>query len=481
MVTLYNTLTGSRDAFVPRKDKTVGMYACGPTVYNYMHIGNLRSFLFEDILRRTLQFNGFKVKHIMNITDVGHLTSDADIGQDKMLLAAIREKKSVHAIADFYTTAFLADIKKMNLLPPTKLCKATDHIKEQIAMIKTLEKKGYTYFKGGNVYFDTSKINDYRKLAQLDLDADTQARVQHDANKKNPHDFVLWFTKSKFQEQEMKWPSPWGPAGYPGWHIECSAMATKYLGKQFDIHCGGIDHIPVHHTNEIAQSEAANGKKPWVKYWLHNEFLVLGKEKMAKSGENFITLSTLIEKGFDPLDYRYFCLGTHYRKPLMFSYEALYGAKIALQRINSFITFMMTFRDPLRQKGKQDFSIKKLIKSSEKEFRDNFNDDLNSPKALAVLHEFVGQIHKKFSLEGISKRDAKDVINFMKKVDYVLGIMNFGEEKTKIPAQVKKLAEQRLQARSIKDWQKADELREKIKELGYIVGDTKEGYEIKKE
>ncbi|MEK6809202.1 MAG: cysteine--tRNA ligase [Nanoarchaeota archaeon] len=460
-LTLYNTLSRTRDKFVPLKDKTVSMYACGPTVYNYMHIGNLRSFLFEDILKRTLQFNGFKVKHVMNITDVGHLTSDADEGEDKMLKGARRENKTVWQVADFYTKAFLDDVKKMNLLPPTKLCKATGHIEEQIGMIKVLEKKGYTYFKGGNVYFDTSKIDDYGKLAQLNLDLDAQARVEKDVNKRNPHDFVLWFTRSKFQEQEMKWDSPFGK-GYPGWHIECSAMATKYLGKQFDIHCGGIDHIPVHHTNEIAQSEAANGKKPWVRYWLHNEFLVLQGEKMAKSGDNFITLSALIEKGFEPLDYRYFCLGTHYRKPLMFSYEALEGAKAGRKRLND--RFLELKKTGTLSPAKQ----KKYLET----FTDNINDDLNTPKTLAALWDVLKD-------ENLADKDKRSLLlNF----DKVLGLNLKGlkKEKTKVPVQVKKLAEQRLQARNNKDWKKADELREKIKELGYVVGDTKEGYEIAK-
>jgi cysteinyl-tRNA synthetase len=459
-LTLFNTLTRTRERFVPLKDKNVGMYACGPTVYHYAHIGNLRSYIFEDLLKRTLQFNQFKVRHVMNITDVGHLTSDADVGQDKMLLAAFREKKSVHAIADFYTKAFKEDLKKLNILSPNLFCKATDHIKEQIEMIKVLEKKGFTYFRGGNVYFDTSKIDDYGKLAQLGLDADTQARVQHDQNKKNPHDFVLWFTKSKFQEQEMKWDSPFG-RGYPGWHIECSAMATKYLGKQFDIHCGGIDHIPVHHTNEIAQSEAANGKKPWVKYWLHNEFLVLGKEKMAKSGENFITLSTLQEKGFDPLDYRYFCLGTHYRKPLTFSYEALEGAKAARKRLNE--KFL-----ELKKTGTVSVKQKKYLQT----FTEDMNDDLNTAKALATLWDVLKD-------ESLNDKDKHFLLLTFDKI-LGLNLKGLKKEKTKIPAEVKKLAEQRLQARSNKDWKKADELRDKIKELGYIVGDTKEGYELTK-
>jgi len=462
MLTLFNTLTRTKEKFVPLKEKNVGIYACGPTVYQYMHIGNLRSFLFEDILRRTLQFNGFKVKHVMNITDVGHLTSDEDAGEDKMLKGARRENKTVWQVADFYTKAFQNDIKKMNLLPANKLCKATDHIKEQVEMIKALEKKSYTYFKGGNVYFDTSKIDDYGKLAQLDLDADTQARVQHDQNKKNLHDFVLWFTKSKFQEQEMKWDSPWGK-GYPGWHIECSAMATKYLGKQFDIHCGGIDHIPVHHTNEIAQSEAANGKKPWVKYWLHNEFLVLQGQKMAKSGESFITLSTLMEKGFDPLDYRYFCLGTHYRKPLMFSYEALEGAKAARKRLNDRFLELKKTGTASAVKQKKHLQI----------FADDINDDLNTAKALALLWEVLKE-------EALSDKDKRSLLLQFDKV-LGLNLSKLKKEKTTVPAEIKRLAEQRLQARNSKDWKKADELRNKIKELGYVVGDTKEGYELKKE
>ena len=333
-LTLFNTLTRKKEPFVPIKKNEVGLYTCGPTVYAFAHIGNLRTYIFEDLLKRTLLFNHFNVKHIMNITDVGHLTSDSDTGEDKMLKGAKREKKTVWEIADFYTKAFQSDIKKLNILNPNIWCKATDHIKEQIALIQRLEQKGFTYVAGGNVYFDTSKLEDYGKLARLNLDAEQQSRVDKDENKKNLHDFVLWFTKSKFEEQEMKWPSLWGEAGYPGWHIECSAMSMKYLGEQFDIHCGGIDHINIHHTNEIAQSEAATGKKPWVKYWLHGEFLVIGKDtKMAKSGDNFITLSTLEQRGYHPLDYRYFCLGTHYRMPLTFSFEALDGAKTARKRL----------------------------------------------------------------------------------------------------------------------------------------------------
>ncbi|MBI2102632.1 cysteine--tRNA ligase [Candidatus Woesearchaeota archaeon] len=460
-LTLYNTLSRKKEPFVPLKKNEVGLYTCGPTVYNYVHIGNLRAYLFDDILKRTLLFNKFPVKHVMNITDVGHLTSDEDEGEDKMLKGAQREKKTVWEVAAFYTKAFQENMKKLNILSPDILCKATDHIKEQIALIQQLEKKGFTYFKGGNVYFDTSKLSDYGKLAKLSLDAEAKARVQKDQNKKNHHDFVLWFTKSKSQEQEMKWPSPWG-VGYPGWHIECSAMSMKYLGEQFDIHCGGIDHIPVHHTNEIAQSEAAIGKKPWVKYWLHNEFLVLGQgEKMAKSGENFVTLPTLEQGGYHPLDYRYFCLGTHYRHPLMFSYEALDGAKTARRRL---IDKVLEFK---KNKDKASATKQKPFLQT---FTDAINDDLNTPQALAVVWDVV----KDEALSG------KDKYVLLAKFDAILGLDLKTVKEEKIPTEVLRLAIERLQARQNKDWKKSDELRERISRFGYVVGDTKEGFEIKK-
>ncbi|MDP3990529.1 MAG: cysteine--tRNA ligase [archaeon] len=464
-VTLYNTLTRKREKFVPLK-KTVGLYTCGPTVYNYAHIGNLRSYIFEDILKRTLLFNNFKVKHVMNITDVGHLTSDADTGEDKLLKGARREKKTVPEIADFYTKSFLSDINKLNIQKPDILSKATEHIAEQIQMIQQLEKKGFTYTAGGNVYFDTNKIKDYGKLAQLKLanKGKSKARVDKDRNKKNPYDFVLWFTKSKFQDQEMKWKSPFGE-GYPGWHLECSAMASKYLGNQFDIHCGGIDHISVHHTNEIAQSEAAFGKKPWAKYWLHNEFLVLGKgEKMAKSGDNFVTISSLEEKGFDPLDYRYFCLGTHYRKPLMFSYEALEGAKSSRRKL---VDKVLEIQLSKEKKSKENSTKQKKYLDR---FMNSVNDDLNTPKALAVVWELLKD----------EKLNDKDKYSLILKFDSVFGLgLNKLKEET-IPSNIIKLAKERLKARQNKDWVKSDELRERICSLGYEIGDTKDGYELKK-
>ncbi len=463
MLQLFNTLTRKKEPFIPFNKKQVRYYACGPTVYHFAHIGNLRSYIFEDVLKRVLLWNKFKVKHVMNITDVGHLTSDADTGEDKMLLGAKREHKSVWEIADFYTKAFQEDLKKLNILSPNIWCKATDHIKEQIALIQKLEKKGFTYIAGENVYFDTSKLSDYGKLAKLDLQAEAKARVEKDPHKKNPHDFVLWFTKSKFQEQEMKWPSPWG-TGYPGWHLECSAMSMKYLGEQFDIHCGGIDHIPVHHTNEIAQSEAATGKKPWVKYWLHNEFLVLAEGKrMGKSEGNILTLSTLQERGFHPLDYRYFCLGTHYRMPLMFSLEALEGAKNTRRRLVEKVL-------ELKKGRKNEPSNQDLAEDYLERFTEQINDDLNTPQALATMWEMLKD-------EGLN---GKEKYTLLLKFDAVLGLNLKKVKEEKIPKEVIKLAEERLIARHNKDWKKADELRQKIAALGYSVGDTKEGYEVRK-
>ncbi|MBT4936157.1 cysteine--tRNA ligase [Candidatus Woesearchaeota archaeon] len=456
-LTLYNTLARKKETFVPLKKGSVGMYCCGPTVYNYAHVGNLRSYIFEDVLRRVLEFNKFKVKHVTNITDVGHLTSDADVGEDKMLKGAKREKKTVWQIAEFYTKAFKDDIIKLNIKNPNTWSKATDHIKEQITLIQILEKKGFTYQAGGNVYFDTSSVKDYGKLAKLDLKADTKERVEEDKNKKNKHDFVLWFTKSKFQDQGMKWKSPYG-TGYPGWHIECSAMSMKYLGKQFDIHCGGIDHIPVHHTNEIVQSESATGKKPWVKYWLHNEFLVLRKgEKMAKSGDNFITLQTLEEKEFHPLDYRYFCLGTHYRKPLMFSWDALESAQNARTRL---------FDRVLEIKSTGG----KVLPKYGKKFIQEINNDLNTPNALAIVWDLFKD----------KKLKSNDMYTTLLLFDRVLGLGLKNITKDKIPQNVTKLAKERLNARQDKDWKNSDKLRDEINKLGYDIEDSAEGYTIKK-
>jgi len=456
-IQLFNTLTRKKEEFKPIKAGEVGIYTCGPTVYNYVHIGNLRTYIFEDILKRVFLYNSFKVRHVMNITDVGHLTGDADSGIDKMLLAAQREKKTAWDVAKFYTREFFKDTGRLNIIKADIVCKATEHIKEMIELIQRLEKKGLTYTAGGNVYYDISKFTDYGKLALLKPeDLKAGARVGVDANKKNPHDFVLWFTKSKFDEQEMKWESPWGK-GYPGWHIECSAMSMKYLGEHFDIHCGGIDHIPVHHTNEIAQSEGATGKK-WVNYWLHGEFLVLETGRMGKSLGNFITIQKLIDQGFGPLDYRYFCLNAHYRKQLTFTVDALEGAKNAFRRLKE---RYFEFRKSREKADKAKF------KKYEDEFLEAVNNDLNMPQALAILWQVVDDSN----LNGAEKRF------LMEKFDEVLGLnlKNSKEEVVALSPEARKLIEEREKARKARDWKKSDELRNRLKEIGIQVLDTPEG------
>ena len=475
-IQLYNSVSKSKEVFVPLEKGKVGMYTCGPTVYHYAHIGNLRTFLFEDFLRRMFLFCGYTVEHVMNITDVGHLTDDGDSGEDKMLKGAKREKKTVWEVAEFYTEAFLEDIRSLNILMPDVLCRATEHIKEQIVMIQKLEKNGFTYSAGGNVYFDSSKDPEYGALVGLDVHAKNmrQARVTEDENKKNPHDFVLWFTKSKFDDQAMKWESPWG-VGYPGWHIECSAMASKYLGEQFDIHCGGIDLAPVHHINEIAQAQGAYGKEPWVKYWMHGEFLVLGaSEKMSKSQGNFLTLSSLVERGFDALDYRYFCMGGHYRKPLTFSFEALEAAQVARRKLQEKVweiseTLGSSDVVSLETLGVQNLSAaSRLYYDSFLEF---IKDDLTMPRALAVVWELLK--------DGDVSDNEKYIL--LMAFDQVLGLQ-FDQMKPviEVPEEVMVLARKRQEARAVKKWDESDALREKIVALGYEVADVPDGFELKK-
>jgi len=456
---LFNTLTRQKEEFVPIKPGRAGMYTCGPTVYNYAHIGNLRAYLFDDLLKKTLIYNGYRVKHVMNITDVGHLTSDADEGIDKIERAAQEKKQTPQQIAEFYTQAFKKNLQDLNIAPPNIWCKATDHIKDQIKLIKRLEKNGYTYVgASGNVYFDTAKFSHYGELARLKIDnLQAGARVEADPNKKNPQDFVLWFstTGSKFSGHILKWPSPWGP-GWPGWHIECSAMSMRYLGERFDIHCGGVDHIAIHHTNEIAQSEGATGKK-WVNYWLHNEFLLMDKEKMAKSSGDFITLDTLKDKGFNPLAYRYLCLGAHYRSQLNFSWQSLTGAQNAL---NNFYQAITNLTKP----------AKPSLEYKEK-FRQAIGDDLDSPKSLAVAWELI-------------KSDLNNGVKLATLFDFdsVLGLdlKKIWQGAKKIPKKIIELVKQREMARQNKDWQKSDQLREQIKKQNYLIDDTPTGPLVKK-
>ncbi len=456
---LYNTLTRKKEIFKPIKKSEVGIYSCGPTVYWYQHIGNLRTYVFSDILKKVLLYGGFKVKHIMNVTDVGHLTSDADEGEDKLEKAATKEGKKAEEISKYYFNIFQEDLNKLNILQPNKWVWATKHIPDQINLIKILEKKGFTYQTSDGVYFDTSKIKDYGKLALLNKEGLQEGKRVCVGEKKNKTDFALWKFSPKSQKRQQEWNSPWG-IGFPGWHIECSAMSSKYLGKQFDIHTGGIDHIPIHHTNEIVQSECAFEKKPWVRYWLHGAFLTLQGGKMSKSSGKILTISELEKKGFSALDYRYFCLTTHYRKRLIFSIKNLESSKISLQKLKNLIS---NTKDNT-SKG----TSKKINKKYLKEFEKAIDNDLNTPKALQALWKLI------------KDEKAQGKINTIKEMDKVFSLNLLTQDKIKIPKQVQEFAEQREKARKEKDWNLADKLREKINKLGYALNDTKEGFEIKK-
>ncbi|MGD1816612.1 MAG: cysteine--tRNA ligase [Pleomorphochaeta sp.] len=461
-INLYNTMGRKLEEFKPINEKEVGLYTCGPTVYNYAHIGNLRTFIFEDILKRVLLHSNYKVKHVMNITDVGHLTDDGDAGDDKMTKKAKESGKSVWEIASFYTDAFINDSNDLNLIKPTVLCKATDHIKEMINLIKRLEAGGHTYISGGNVYFSIDTFPDYGKLANQNLD-DLKTAVREDVtvdeNKKNSKDFVLWFTNSKFGEQQMMWDSPWG-RGYPGWHIECSAMSMKYLGESFDIHCGGIDAIPVHHTNEIAQSEAATNHK-WVNYWVHGEFLLDETGKMSKSKGEFLTLSLLKSKGYDPMDYRFFVLGGHYRSQLRFSFENLDTAR------KNRLSIVAKIQDLLEADAKKVKIESEAALSLAQEFDECVNNNMNMPKAVAVLW-------KTLKADDINNDEKYTLILYF---DEVFGLRFDEVEKPKmeIPSEIQELIDARVEAKKQKDFDKADKIRDQITDLGYILKDTPKG------
>jgi len=451
MLKLYNTMSRRKEIFKPLVDNEVRMYSCGPTVYWYQHIGNMRSYIFVDTLKRVLLYNGFKVKHVMNITDVGHLTSDADEGEDKIEIAAKREKKTAKEIAEFYTKIFLEDLKKLNIILPDILCKASEHIKEQIELIKKIEEKGFTYRTSDGIYFDTSKLEDYGKLARLNKKGIIPGKRVSLKEKRNPTDFALWKFSEKPGIRQQEWDSPWG-IGFPGWHIECSAMSSKYLGEQFDIHTGGEDHIHIHHTNEIAQSEVAFGKKPWVKYWMHCAFLTFKGEKVSKSKGGLYTISELEKMGFYPLAYRYFVLNAHYRKPLEFSLELLREAQESYFKLKSLI-----------QDEKDDSKINEKYLS---EFERYINDDLNTPKAIQVLWKLVRD------------KDAKGKIRTIKKMDEVFGLYLVKEEE--IPKDVLELMKKREELRKKGKYKDADKIREELRRIGYILEDTKDGTKIKR-
>ncbi len=449
---LYNTLSRKKEEFKPIKEGEVGLYTCGPTVYGFPHLGNLRTYVFEDILKRTLTYNNYKVKHVMNITDVGHLTGDRDMGNDKVEKESQKSGKTAWEIADFYTQAFKEDLQRLNLIFPDIFCKATDNIPEQIQMIQTLEKKGFTYKTSDGVYFDTSKVDDYNKLSHQNLeDLKEGARIEANAEKKNPTDFALWKFSPKDEKRQMEWDSPWG-IGFPGWHIECSAMSVKYLGEQFDIHCGAVDAISLHHTNELVQTESATGKIPWVRFWMHGEFLNLDKgRKMSKSTGDFVTVTnSFIEKGLDPLVFRFVCLNTHYRKAMEWNDE------IAVSSAHAFEILKKKINNLGEEAGKTNLEWKE-------KFNLAINDDLNMPKALAVLNEIL-----KSDLSNTDK--LATILDF----DKVLGL-NLQASRSDlaviIPENIQKLMDERATARQNKDWKKADELRDQIIKLGFEVKD----------
>jgi cysteinyl-tRNA synthetase len=469
-LTLYNTLGRTLQVFEPINPGRVGFYGCGPTVYNYAHIGNLRAYVTHDILTRTLRRAGYEVTHVMNITDVGHLSGDNDEGDDKMVKSAEERGKSVLEIADFYTRAFFNDTGRMNILKPGVVCKAIEHVGEMIELIKRIEAHGFTYSAGGNIYFDVGKFPRYGDLALLrPEELKAGARVGADENKRNPQDFVLWFTRSKFGNQALVWDSPWG-RGYPGWHIECSAMSIKYLGEQFDIHAGGVDHVPIHHTNEIAQSEAATGKHPWVKYWIHNEFLVLDKGKMAKSAGGFITLQNLVDRGYDPLDYRYFLLGGHYRSQLQFSWESLEGARNARRSLLEQIRRVAAKAEARAGVPACPEKARKYLAAFDKALE----EDLSTPRALAELWGLVrdGELSPEEVLAGALDMDRVLGLSLAESLDKT------GKDKTGDPAlaeEVEKLIARRGEAKKAKNYAEADSIRQGLKERGVILEDSPAG------
>lgn len=463
---LYNTLGNTKQEFIPYDGKKVRMYTCGPTVYHYAHIGNLRTYIMEDVLEKYLRFSGYDVTRVMNITDVGHLSSDADTGEDKMVAGAKREHKSVLEIAKFYTDAFFSDCKKLNIKTPDVVEPATNCIDEFIEMVSTLLDKGYAYIAGGNVYFDTSKLDNYYVFGNQtedDLEVGVREDVTEDGNKKNKTDFVLWFTKSKFDDQELKWDSPWG-VGYPGWHIECSSISIKHLGEYLDIHCGGVDNAFPHHTNEIAQSEAYLGH-PWCKYWFHVLHLLDARGKMSKSKGDFLTVSLLEEKGYNPLAYRLFCLQSHYRKPLTFTFENLDNA---VTQYNKLISRIASLKD----EGEVDES--KAQEYIDK-FKEGMDSDLNTSLGITSVYDVLkADLNDKTKLYLIDKFDyvlSLDLINAAKALNEESKnkASDIDEEK------INSLIKERAEAKQNKDYAKADEIRDTLKEMGIILKDSKDG------
>ena len=461
---LYNTRSRMIEEFVPNNKDVVTLYTCGPTVYHFAHIGNLRTYIMEDVLEKALNFVGYNVKRVMNITDVGHLTSDGDTGEDKMLKGAKREHKSVMDIAKYYTDCFKEDCNKLNIKWPETVIPATSMIDYYINFIEELIKKGYAYFANGNVYFDTSKLKDYYVLSNHVLDdlmEGVREGVSIDSNKKNKNDFVLWFTKSKFDSQELKWDSPWG-LGYPGWHIECSCISIKYLGEYLDIHCGGVDNIFPHHTNEIAQAESYLGHK-WGNYWFHTEHLNDSTGKMSKSKGEFLTVSLLKEKGYNPLSYRFLCLQSHYRKQMIFTFESLDIAENAYKKLLNRVA-------NLKNDGVVDKNIKEMYITK---FKETLEDDLNTSNSLTGLYEVL-----KSDINDATKREL--VLEFDKVLSLDLMKSNTNDVDSNKKKYIQEMIEKRELAKREKNYVLADEIRNKLNEEGIVLKDTREGtiYEI---
>lgn len=454
----YNTLTKTKEKFKPMQEKEVKIYSCGPTVYKDATIGNMRTNIFQDVLRRVLRYNGYTLKHVMNITDVGHLVSDGDEGEDKMIKSAIEEKKTPLEIAEHYTKLFFDDLKALNIETPEVISKATDHIQEMIEYVEKLVENGYAYETSTAIYFDVSKLDEYGILSGINIeDQKSGARVEIDEEKRNPYDFAVWIKAP--ENHLMKWDSPWGLA-YPGWHIECSAMSKKYLGDEFDIHTGGIDLIPTHHENEIAQSKGACGKIP-AHYWMHGEYLLINGGKMSKSLGNVYLLKDIITRGYNPLVYRLFSYSSHYKNKINFTWEGIEAASIALDRLKDAYAKHI--------QGEEVVSNEQILEYEEK-FHKAINDDLNMPLAMSVVWD-VAKAPK-----------SKKIAELLLKFDSVLGleISKIDNKEEEIPEKVKELAKERLIAREEKDWEKSDLLRDQIANLGYVIKDTKDGFEFKK-
>ena len=463
-LTLYNTLTKKKEKFIPLDKNEVKLYSCGPTVYSFAHIGNFRAYIFMDTLRRVLKYNGYKLKHVMNVTDVGHLESDSDEGEDKMIKAAKKEKKDPYEIAEYYTKAFLKDIDKLNIDKPEIITKATENIEQMIEYVQEIIKNGFAYETSKGIYFDISKLDKYPILSNRKVDEQIAgARVEVDPEKRNPYDFAIWIKSP--ENHIMKWESPWG-LSYPGWHLECSTMSKRFLGEEFDIHTGGVDHIPTHHENEIAQAKGAIGKIP-ARIWMHCEFLLVDGGKMSKSLGNVYTISQLEEKGIAPLAYKLFCFTAHYRTKLNFTFESVGSAQIALERL---------YDGYLKHKeGKEDVEDS-IIEEYKQKFLSYINDDMNMPVAMSIVWEIARNSakSKKYAdlLLEFDEVLGLDIINAQKHLDDI--------NKEEIPEEIQKLIDERNKARENKDWEKSDKIRDLILQKGYSIKDTKNGIIVRK-